>query len=143
MPKFGSSTIVVTYDDAPGGTPRTVTPYVTSIGGIKLEQITEMTMPFGQGHEENTPVGVQRMPDVVVEGFFDTTATVGPHVVFGTPDDSPSDATRSLTFSPNSGTNLFSVETRLVDYEVIPNNGLLTKWRATIRQAGLGAWTTP
>lgn len=143
MAKFGSSTIAVTYDDGPGGTPRTVTPYINSIGGIKLEQINEMTMPFGQAYESHTPVGVQRMPDVVVEGWFDNTATTGPHVVFGTPDDSPADATRSFTFSPNSGTQLFSVETRLVDYEVIANNGQLSRFRATIRQAGLGAWTTP
>lgn len=141
MPKFGSSTAVVTYDDAPGGTPRTVTSYITSLGGIKLEQINEMTMPFGQNYESNTPVGVQRMPDVVVEGYFDTTATSGPHIVFGTPDDDPADTTRTFTFSPNSGTSTFTVETRLVDYEVIPSNGALTKYRATIRQAGLGAWS--
>lgn len=143
MAKFGSPTVVVQYDDAPGGTLRNVTAHVTSIGGVKIEQITEMTMPFGASNETHTPVGVQRVPDVAIEGFFDNEATTGPHAVFGSPDDGPSDATRTFSFSPNSGTQVFTCETRLVDYEVVAQNGNLTRYRATVRQAGAGAWATP
>ena len=138
--KYGSSSIVITYDDAPGGTARTITSYVTSIGGIKVEQLTEMTMPFGASNESHTPVGIQRVPDIVIEGFYDTTATSGPHVVFGTPDDGPADSTRTFTFAPGDS-KTFTIETRLVDYEVIAQNGALSKYRATIRQAGAGAWS--
>lgn len=137
--KYGSSSIVIQYDDGPGGTLRTITSYVNSIGGVKIEQLTEMTMPFGADHESHTPVGVQRVPDIVIEGWYDTTATTGPHVVFGDPDDGPQDNTRTLTvtFGDNKS---FTVETRLVDYEVIAQNGNLTRYRATVRQAGKGAW---
>jgi hypothetical protein len=138
--KYGSSSVVITYDDAPGGTPQTVTPYITAIGGVKVEQITEQSNPFGTGSEAHTPTGMQRVPDIPVDGFFDTTATEGPHVVFGTPDDGPQDATRTFTFAPGDS-KTFTMETRLVDYEVLVQNGLLTKFKATIRQAGAGAWT--
>jgi hypothetical protein len=137
--KFGSSSIVITLDDAPGGTARTITPYVTSIGGIKVSQITEKTNPFGTSHEENTPVGMQHVDDITIEGYYDTTATSGPHVVMGTPDDGPQDATRTFTFAPGDS-KTFTMEVRLVDYSVIATNGNLTKYQATIRQAGAGTW---
>lgn len=137
--KYGSNSIAVTYDDA-GGTPRTVTPYILSIGGIKIEAITEQSNPFGSSAEAHTPTGMTRTPDIPIEGHFDTTATSGPHVVFGAPDSSPQAATRTLTFTPGDG-KTFTMESRLVDYEVLGQNGNLTKYKATIRQAGLGAWT--
>ena len=138
--KYGSGSIVITYDDGPGGTARTITPYVTAIGGVKVEQITEQTNPFGTTSEAHTPVGMQRVPDITLEGFYDTTATVGPHVVFGAPDDGPQDDTRTFTFAPGDS-KTFTMESRLVDYEVTGQNGQLTKYKATIRQAGAGAWS--
>lgn len=138
--KYGSASITFTYDDAPGGTGRDMTAHITSFGGIKVEQLTEMTMPFGTAYEAHTPVGIQRVPDVQVEGHFDTTATTGPHVVFGTPDDGPQDTTRTLVVVFGDS-KTFTIETRLADYEVLGQNGNLTKYRATIRQAGLGAWS--
>lgn len=141
MAKFGSSSVSVKVDDAPGGTLRDITAHVTTIGGIKKEQITEETSPFGTTNESHTPVGKHRVPDIPVEGFFDDTATTGPHVVLSDPDDSPGDATRSFEFRPGGG-KVFSMECRLVDYEVLGQNGNLTKYRATIRQAGAGTWST-
>lgn len=137
--KQGSSGIVITYDDGPGGTPRTMTPFILSIGGIKIEQINEQSNPFGTSNEAHTPTGMQRVPDIEVEGHFDTTATTGPHVVFGSPDSSPQGSTRTFTFSPGDS-KTFTMETRLVSYEVLGQNGNLTRYKAVIRQAGAGAW---
>jgi hypothetical protein len=137
--KYGSASIAITLDDGPGGTSRTITPYVTSIGGIKVEAITEQTNPFGTSNEAHTPTGVTRTPDIEMEGHFDTTATSGPHVVFGSPDDGPQDATRTFTFTPGDS-KTFTMECRLVSYEVMAQNGNLTKYKAVIRQAGAGAW---
>jgi hypothetical protein len=138
--KYGSPSLAITYDDGPGGTSRTVTPFILSIGGIKVEAITEQSNPFGTGNEAHTPTGMVRTPDIEVEGHYDTTATTGPHVVFGTPDDGPQDSTRTFTFAPGDS-KTFTMETRLVSYEVIGQNGNLTRFKAVIRQAGLGAWT--
>lgn len=138
--KYSSPDITITYDDGPGGTGRAVTSHVLSMGGVKIEQLTEQTNPFGTAFETHTPVGLQRFPDVVFEGLFDTTATTGPHVVFGTPDDGPQDSTRTLVIVFGDSKTL-TVETRLVDYEVVGQVGALTRYRATVRQAGLAAWT--
>ena len=138
--KYGSASVAVSYDDSPGGTLRDVSAHVLTIGGIKIEQINEQTNPFGTAFESHTPVGVQRFPDVTIEGLFDTTATTGPHVVFGTPDSNPQGSTRTLTFTPGDAKTC-TVETRLVDYEVIAAPGSLQRFRATVRQAGLAAWT--
>lgn len=138
--KYGSADITITYDDGPGGTGRAVTSHVLSMGGVKIEQLTEQTNPFGTSNEAHTPVGMQRFPDVVFEGLFDTTATNGPHVVFGTPDDGPQDSTRTLVIVFGDSKTL-TVETRLVDYEVVGAVGALTRYRATVRQAGAAAWS--
>jgi hypothetical protein len=138
--KYGSASVAITCDDGPGGTARTITPYVDAVSGIKVEAITDMTMPFGAATESHTPTGVTKTPDIVLEGWFDTTATVGPHVVFIAVDDGPQDATRTFTFTPGDS-KVFTIETRLVDYEVLAQNGKLSRYKATLRQAAAGAWT--
>ena len=138
--KYGPASVALSYDDGPGGTLRNVTAHALTIGGIKIEQITEETSPFGVNYESNTPIGKQKFNDVAIAGLFDTTATTGPHVVFGDPDDSPQDATRTLTFTPGDSKTC-TVETRLVSYEVKPDKGGLTRFEAVVRQAGLAAWS--
>lgn len=138
--KYGSASVTISYDDSPGGTLRDMTAHILTIGGTKIEALTEETSPFGTASEAHTPTGKTRTPDIAIEGLFDTTATTGPHVVFGTPDDGPQDATRTLSIVYGDS-KTFTIETRLVDYEVLAQNGALTRYRATIRQAGAGAWS--
>jgi len=138
--KQGSAQVVIQYDDAPGGTLRNMTAHILTIGGIKKEAITQQTNPFGTGNEAHTPVGVTRVPDITITGLFDSTLTTGPHVVFGTPDTDPNGATRTLTFTPGDS-KTFTMETRLVSYQVTGNNGNLTAYEAVIRQAGDGVWS--
>lgn len=138
--KYGSASVTISYDDAPGGVLRAMTAHILTIGGIKKEAITEETSPFGTVNEAHTPTGKTRVPDIAIEGLFDTTLTTGPHVVFGTPDDDPQDATRTFQFVAGDG-KTFTMETRLVDYEVVAQNGSITRYRAKIRQAGDGVWS--
>jgi len=135
--RYGGQSIVITYDDAPGGTARTITPYVTEIGGIKVEHITEQTNPFGTSWEEHTPVGMSRVADIEIGGYFDTTATVGPHVVFlpASGDRDPQGSLRTFTFAPGDS-KVFTAETRLLSYEVLGKVGNLTKYKAMIRISG-------
>ena len=140
MAKHGSPTVVIEYDDGPGGTLRDVTAHVLSIGGIEIEQITEQTNPFGSDHEHHTPVGVQRVADIDIEGLEDDTPTTGTVAVLGTPDDSPADATRTLRITPAAG-RVFTIETRLAKAATNLANQALNRYRATIRQAGKGVWS--
>lgn len=138
--KYGSASVTIQYDAAPGGTLTNMTAHILTIGGVKKEALTEETSPFGTVNEAHTPTGKTRVPDISIEGLFDTTVTTGPHVVFGTPDDDPQDATRTLQIVFGD-TKTFTMETRLVDYEVVAQNGAITRYRATIRQAGDGVWS--
>jgi hypothetical protein len=132
--KYGSASATISYDDAPGGSLRNITAHVLTIGGLKLEEITEENSPFGATAESNTPVGKQKIADVTIHGNFDTSATTGPHVVFGTPDTDPNGATRTLTIVPGDGKTL-TYETRLASYEVALTNGKLTGYNAVVRNA--------
>lgn len=136
MAKYGSASVTITMDDGPGGTGRVITPYVTSISGVKLEAITQQSNPFGVAWEQHTPTGVSKVPPITIQGFFDDTATVGPHVVFIAPDDGPADLERSLVIVfGNSKTA--SMEGRLVSYEVLGKNGNLTEYAAVYQPNSL------
>jgi hypothetical protein len=137
--KYGSASLAVSLDDAPGGTLRVITPHVREIGGIKVEAITEESNPFGTAWRGTTPTGTATIADVAIKGHFDTSATTGPHVVMGTPDKNPQDATRTFVFAPGDG-KTFTAECRLVSYEVIAENEKLTQYEAVIRFDGVGTW---
>jgi hypothetical protein len=138
--KYGSASAVISYDSTPGGSLINVTAHVLTIGGLKIEQITEENSPFGQAYESSIPVGKQRFPDVEIAGNWDTTASTGSHAVFGTPDTDMNGATRTLTVAPGDSKSL-TVETRLVSYELVLTDGKLTGYKAVVRQAGLAAWS--
>ena len=132
--KYGSASVAITCDDGPGGTSRTITPYVTAINGIKLEAITETSTPFGQAYQSNLPTGVTKLDDITIEGFYDTTATVGPHVVFKTPDTDPNGGTRTFTFTPGDSKTM-TVETYLKSYEVKTQTEKLSRYTAVLTPA--------
>lgn len=138
MAKYGSGSVTVTMDDS-GGTPRTITPYVTTMGGLKIEAITQQTNPFGSTAEVNTPVGVYKSITIPITGFFDDTATSGPHVVFGTISSTVSASTRTLAVATGGGT--YTVECLVTGYEVMPKNGALTEYAATLQTSAVGVWT--
>ena len=140
--KHGSSEVTIGYDDAPGGSLRQIENFVTSITGVKVESGMENTHAFGDAWEESTPTGVRKVAPITVGGFFDDTATTGPHTVLRVVDGDvdPNGSTRTLTIVfGNSKT--FTVETRLVSYEVVGKNGNLTEFQAVIQPTGQGTWS--
>lgn len=141
MAKHSPSEVVVTIQDSPGGTTRTITPYVTSIGGVGIEAITQQTNPFGVANEEHTPIGITRVADIVIAGFFDDTALVGPHVVFqiAAADISPASVGRQLVITAATA-KTFTVTVHLVKYEVLLKRDGLTEYQATVRQKSAGVW---
>ena len=140
--KYGSVDVVIQYDAAPGGTLSDVTQHVRELGGVKIENLSQETHSFGDPWFEHTPTGMRRMPAIAIKGLFDTTAATGPHVVFmpTTADCQPSAATRTLEVTYGDGKK-FTVETRLVDYEVAAKNAALTEYTATVQPTGAGVWT--
>jgi hypothetical protein len=141
MAKHGSSEVVVTIDSAPGGPPVDITAFVTSIGGLKVENITQQTNPFGSSSESHTPVGVDKTPDIAISGFHDDVAD-GPHTVLKlTPaDKSPASVGRVLTVLAATGAT-FTITVHLVSYEVLAKNNALTEYAALVRQKSAGVWS--
>lgn len=145
MAKYGSSVVTITIDDAPGGTPRVITPYVNTIGGIGIELLTQQTNPFGSSAESHTPTGMEKTPDIAISGFFDDTASVGPKVVFGLAatknlDKAPGSVGRLLVIVAATGAT-FTITVHVVKYEVLAKNGALTEYAALVRQKSAGVWS--
>jgi hypothetical protein len=138
MAKYGSGSVTVTMDDS-GFTGRVITPYVNTISGMKIETITQEINPFGGTAEKPNSVGVYKSQTITIGGFFDDTATVGPHVVFGTISSTVAAASRSLVIVTGGGT--YSVECIVTGYEVMPKVGALTEYVATLQTVAVGAWT--
>lgn len=142
MAKHSPSEVTVTIDDAPGGTPRIITPYVTTIGGIGVESITQQTNPFGVSTESHTPVGLTKVADIPIGGFFDDMASVGPHVVFqvAAADIAPASVGRVLVILAATA-KTFTITVHLVKYEVQLKRDGLTEYQALVRQKTTGVWS--
>jgi hypothetical protein len=140
--KYGSPSVTITYDDAPGGTGRAVTNFVMNLGGAKIVVETQSSEAFGDSWKEFSPTGMRSCPDIPVSGLWDTTATTGPHVVFAPAagDAAPDAATRTLVLVFGDS-KTFTVETRLVEYEVVAKNNGLTEFSAVLRPTAAAAWS--
>jgi hypothetical protein len=137
--KHGSSEITISYDDGPGGTPRTITSYVLTQGGVKLTSNMQASTAYGDTIEKKLPTGMSKIDPITIHGFWDDTATVGPHIVFLAPDTSPQASTRTLAIVfGNSRT--WTSEGYLESYAVLGKTGALTEFEAVAIQNS-GAWS--
>lgn len=140
--KHGSPEVTITLDDAPGGTGRVITNFVMDLGAAEIDVETIGSDAFGDSWREFTPTGMRSSPAIPVKGFWDDTATTGPHTVFlpVAGDASPQATGRTLVIVfGNSKT--FTVETRLTKYRVIGKNGTLTEFEAELQPTGEAVWT--
>jgi hypothetical protein len=140
--KQGSKEVTITYDDSPAGTPRIITNFAMELGGAKIVVETEQSEAFGDAWREHMRTGMRSVPDIPCSGTFDTTATTGPHVVLRPldADAEPMNGTRTLVIVFGDA-KTFTVETILAEYEVLGQNGNLTRFNALIRPTGAGVWT--
>lgn len=138
--KYGSQSVTIQISDGPGGTLRTITNYVLSMGGVKITSNMEASHAFGDSWEENLPVGMGKLEPMTLEGHWDTTATTGPHVVFIAPDDGPQDAVRQLVVVFGDSKTM-TVNCYLASYEVLAQVGALTRFRAELIFTGQPVWS--
>jgi hypothetical protein len=139
--KHGSPEVTISYDDGPGGAPVVLTNFVMELGGAKIEVKNQPSTAFGDAWEEHTPTGMRSSPAIKVAGQFDNAAG-GPHATLAPKDAdaTPTALTRTLAIGFGDG-KTFTVETRLVDYEVAAKNGALTDFTATVQPTGAAVWT--
>jgi len=138
----GSSEVIVTLEDSPGGTARTITPYLREIGGVGVKLITQQTNPFGSTSKANTPTGITETPDIDFGGFFDTTADSGIKAVFTitASDSAVNSVGRELVVTLATGTT-FTIHVHLTEFMIYPKGDALTEFKAKVVQMGAGAWS--
>lgn len=138
--KHGSSEVTFTLDDAPGGTGRAIQGHITEAFGVKIESAQEASQAFGDAWEESTPSGSRKGAPIPVGGFFDDTATTGPHAVLSSPDYDPQAAARNLVIVFGNAKTV-TTTVRLTDYEVTATVGKLHKFKATLQPTGAITWS--
>ena len=137
--KQSSSAITITLDDS-AGTARAITNHVLSMSAAELEALLQASTAYGDSFEEHLPTGMQRISPFDLTGFFDDTATTGPHVVMGTPDATPSTATRTLTLVFGNA-KTFAGECFVTKYSVLGKVGALSEFACHIQPTGSWTWT--
>lgn len=125
--------------DDSGFTPRTITPYVNTMGGLKIETITQEINPFGGSAEKPNSVGVYKSITIPIGGIYDDTASVGVMAVFGTITSTVAAASRTLAIVTGGGT--YTVECIVTGFEVMPKVGGLTEYAATLQTVAVAVWS--
>src|SRR5438094_9969740 len=115
--KHGSAEVTIALDDA-GGTPRTITNYILDMDALKITSGMQPSTAYGDAWEEILMTGVKAGQPIKLKGFFDDTATSGPHVVMGVPDSSPQASTRTLTVVVGNS-QTFTAEGYITAYAVV------------------------
>ena len=138
--KYGSASVTISLEDGPGGTARQIKNFILTMGGVKITAQTQPSHAFGDAWEEHTPTGMLKGDPITLTGFWDTTATTGPHVVFIAPDDGPQDDGRELIVVFGDSKTM-TCDVRLVSYAVIGQTGNLTNFEAVLQPTGTMTWT--
>ncbi len=140
MAKAGSASLTISFDDQ-AGTPRDLTPYVTSINGVEPESIAEEISSFGDEYARYLPVGFEKIAPIVITGYYDDTATSGPHVVLRALDKSPAQASRTLAINHSGTGGIFTVEAFCLKYKITGKLTGVTTFEATLQPTGEYAWS--
>jgi hypothetical protein len=137
----GSTSVSVSLTDS-GATPRTISNFIMELGGAEIEVELQSSEAFGDLWREFLPTGMRKVPPIAVKGFFDTTATTGPHVVMrpGDADALPTSTARVLVIVFGDS-KTFTVSCWLNKYKAQANNGKLSGFESTLQPTGAGVWT--
>lgn len=129
MAKYGSNSIVIEVDNASNSLVD-LSQYITAINGVSKEVLTEESTTFGDTWEEHLSAVIKRMEPIELDGFYDDTATTGPHVILDSLGDT---RTFKITWG---GSKTTSVETILKKYQRMAQVKGLTKFKATLQPTG-------
>lgn len=135
---YGSNSISIAYDDGPGGTARTITSFVLTMGDVVIAAKQDDGTAYGATIMKQLPTGVSELPDFELEGLWDTTSTTGSHAVLKTPDTDPNGGTRTLTIGFGDS-KTWATEGYLKEYRVIGQVGKLTRFKMKCSQHS-GGW---
>lgn len=104
--------------------------YITTLGAIDLQALTEQSDAFGDAWVENLYTGIKRLQPFTVGGFYDDTASTGPDVKFNAVGTTVAivitwGSTKTSTFSAI-----------ITGYKRTAARGVLTKYEANLLPSG-------
>ena len=79
--KHSSVEFSFTIDKADGGAPEDITAYITKFGDIVVDKGSVVSTPLGVDAEEYLLGVITKYEPIVIEGFYDDTATTGPDAI--------------------------------------------------------------
>jgi len=140
MAKYGSASVTITLDDS-GGTPRIITGFVLSMGGLKITNKTQPSTPFGVGWEQTLVTGMRAGDKIQLQGLYDDTADTGTAATLLVTDaDAAIGFTRALVIVVG-GAKTYTAEVILEESSINPKTGALTEYSATLQPTGTITWT--
>lgn len=134
MAKYGSSSVTINVDDS-GGVARDLTNYITKMSALELEALLEESTAYGDAWIEFLAAGLRKMNPIQLEGFYDDTATSGPHVVLSDLPTGPASITKTITVVWG-GAKSTAVEVLIAKYQRQAEPGKITRFQASLQPTG-------
>ena len=131
MAQYSSANVVFVIKDT-GGTLRTLTPYIRSIGNVSIEGIIQEATVFGATWATFVSTAIKKMSPLTLGGFYDTTADVGPDVLFAGHEGE----TRTECVLTYGGSKTTTFDAIIQKYERLPKLGAMTEYQVTIQPTG-------
>jgi hypothetical protein len=132
--KYASPSVVIEIDDS-GGTPVDISQHVLEMNGIEIETLLEEGQTFGDSWFESFAVGIRKLADITLSGFYDDTALTGPDVLLNAVFTAPTTTTRTLKVTYGGGKST-AVEVIIYKYKRLPVRNGMTKYEVMLRPTG-------
>lgn len=126
MAKYGQSDFIISV----GGT--NMSQHVDTLNGADIEAMLQQSDTFGDSWVEQLYTGIRRMEPIVVEGFYDDTATTGPDAKFG----GAALGTTVAVVLTWGGAKTSSFNAVISRYARTPGRGELSRYAATLTPTG-------
>lgn len=134
MANYGQPDFKISIGSASGTTALSdISQYVMTINGVDIEAITQQSDAFGDSWVEHLYVGVKKMNDIVIGGFYDDAAATGPHALMGQTSCYGADRLFELNFGASDVCNGRCI---IAKYSRMPSRGQLTGYQVTLRPTG-------
>jgi len=131
MAQYSSVDLTFTIKDS-GGTPRVTTPFIRSIGGVSIEAVTQDSSVFGSTWAQYISGFFKKAAPIVMGGFYDTTADVGPDVLYAGHEGD----LRTGCILLFGGAKSVTFDAIIVKYERLPKLGAMTEYQVTLQPTG-------
>ena len=131
MARVGWDVLAVSLDNS-GGTPTDISAYVTEIGGLEREVVTQDVTAAGDDDEVHAPVGLKRAGQVTLRGPYNDDASS----LNGIAQGLVGLATSSTLLTTWKSGKTSSVETFLVHYRRLPSKGSFTMVEVVLQPTG-------